>query len=106
MRSLTLMLCLAAMSGPLYADMWKCETPGESILFTSDRNEAKAKNCKQITVTPNIVTSPPPPAGKAAAPRNSDAPSPDGFPKVAPQVQQQRDNDRRKILETDRKSVV
>ena len=97
MRSLTLLFCLAAMSGPLLADIYECQEPGGGKRFTNVK--ADAAGCKQITVTPNIVTSPP--AGKAAAPRTSDAPSPDGFPKVAPQVQQQRDNDRKKILETE-----
>jgi len=83
------MLVLGAVAGPLHADMWKCEKPGESPLYTSDRNEAKKPGCTQITVTPNIVSSP-----KAT-------PTPGSFPKVAPQVQQQRDNDRKKILETE-----
>jgi len=87
----TAMLAFFAM--PLYADMWKCEKPGESPLFTSDRNEAKKPGCTQITITPNVVSSPPPAA--------KGAPSPGGFPKVDPKTQAQRDNDRRKILENE-----
>lgn len=87
-------LMAAAMSA--HADMWKCEKPGEPTLFTSDRNEAKKLGCTQITITPNVVSSPPPQGGKSAS-----TPTPGDFPKVAPQVQQQRDGDRKKILETE-----
>lgn len=101
MHRLMAVLLLGA-AGPLHADIWKCVSPNGDTLFTSDRVEAKQKNCTQITVTPNVV-SPPPPAG-ATAPRTGDArppAAPGGFPKVAPQVQQQRDNDRKRILEAE-----
>lgn len=106
MQRLMAVLLFGAFSGPLHADIWKCVSPNGDVLFTSDRVEAKQKNCTQITVTP-VVVSPPRPAG-APAPttpttRSDGAPSasPGSFPKVAPQVQQQRDQDRRKILETE-----
>ena len=95
MRSLLAMLLLSAATGPLHADIYKCVSPNGEVLFTSDRNEAKKPGCTQITVTPNVVSSPPP-AGKGAS-----SPAPGDFPKVAPQVQQQRDTDRKKILETE-----
>lgn len=104
MRSLMPMVLLSAMAGPLYADIWKCVGPQGDVLFTSDRVEAKQRNCQQITVTPNVISGPPKPAGAPAPVSRSDARpagSPDGFPKVAPQVQQQRDQDRKKILETE-----
>jgi hypothetical protein len=102
MQKLMTALLLSAAAGPLYADIWKCMSPNGDVLFTSDRLEAKQKACQQITVSPNVVSSPPP-AGAAPAPRNSDArpPASGNFPKVAPQVQQQRDGDRKKILETE-----
>jgi hypothetical protein len=101
MQRLMAMLLFGAVAGPLHADIWKCVSPNGDVLFTSDRNEAKQKNCTQITVTP-VVVSPPPPAGApAGASRNSDTRSPEGFPKVAPQVQQKRDGDRKKILEAE-----
>lgn len=102
MQRLMALLLLGAAAGPLHADIWKCVSANGDTLFTSDRVEAKQKNCTQITVTPNVV-SPPPPA-PAAAPRAGNTPppaSPGSFPKVAPQVQQQRDTDRRRILETE-----
>jgi hypothetical protein len=104
MRRLMPMVLLSVMSGPLYADIWKCVSPQGDVLFTSDRVEAKQKNCQQITVTPNVISGPSKPAVAPAPVSRSDARpqgSPDGFPKVAPQVQQQRDQDRKKILETE-----
>ncbi len=93
LRSLLAMLLLGAVAGPLRADMWECDEPGGGKRFTNIK--ADSKGCKQLTITPNVVSSPPP-AGKAAS-----SPSPESFPKVAPQVQQQRDTDRKKILETE-----
>ncbi len=94
-RSLPVMFALlfGVVAGPSYADMWECEEPGGGKRFTNIK--ADAKGCKQLTITPNVVSSPPP-GGKAAS-----TPSPEGFPKVAPQMQQQRDSDRKKILETE-----
>jgi len=93
-RTLLVMVTLGIYTGPTHADIFKCVGANGDVLFTSDRNEAKKAGCTQITVTPNVVSSPP--AGKAAS-----SPTPGDFPKVAPQVQQQRDTDRRKILETE-----
>lgn len=104
MRSLFGTVLLITTSGLLHADIYKCVSPNGDVLFTSDRVEAKQKSCTAITVTPNVI-SPPPLPGKpsASAPRSSDRPTAgsDAFPKVAPQVQQQRDGDRKKILETE-----
>lgn len=107
MQRLIVVLLLSAAAWPLHADIWKCVSPNGDTLFTSDRAEAKQRNCTQITVTPNVVSPPPatgaPPAG-AAPPRTGDArppAAPGSFPKVAPQVQQQRDNDRKRILEAE-----
>ena len=94
MRSMLAVLVLCVTAGPLHADMWECEEPGGGKRFTNIK--ADAKGCKQLTVTPNVVSSPPSGATGAKA-----GPTPEGFPKVAPQVQQQRDNDRKKILETE-----
>lgn len=95
MRFLLVMGLLGVVAGQAHADIYKCVGGNGDVLFTSDRNEAKKAGCTQITVTPSIVSSPPT-AGKA-----SGSPTPGDFPKVAPQVQQQRDNDRKKILETE-----
>lgn len=92
MRSLLAMLVFGVVAGQVHADMWECDEPGGGKRFTNIKSDAKG--CKQLTVTPNIVSSPP--AGKGAG-----GASPGDFPKVAPQVQQQRDTDRKKILETE-----
>jgi hypothetical protein len=94
------MVSLAVCAAPLHADVFKCVNPNGEVLFTNDRVEAKQKNCQQITVTPNVISAPPLPGKQPAGvpPRPASA---DGFPKVAPQVQAQRDGDRRKILETE-----
>ena len=101
MRSLLVMLVLSLAAGPLHADIYKCVSPNGDTLFTSDRNDAKKPGCTQIAVTPNVVSSPPPPAGKGAPREGKPSVSPESFPKVTPQVQQTRDNDRKKILETE-----
>ena len=98
---------LGTASWHAHADIYECEEPGRQKRFTNIK--AEAKGCKLLTVTP-VVVSPPPPSGAAAPapttrsdarPMNPGGASPDGFPKVAPQVQQQRDTDRRKILEAE-----
>jgi hypothetical protein len=87
------LLMLGTAAAPsLHADMWECDEPGGGKRFTNIKSDAKG--CKQLTITPNVVSSPP--AGKA-----SSSPTPGDFPKVAPQVQQQRDSDRKKILENE-----
>ena len=86
-------MCLGMAAGPLRADMWECEEPGGGKRFTNIKSDAKG--CKQLTITPNVVTAPPPGA------KGASSPTPGGFPKVDPQVQLQRDNDRKKILETE-----
>ena len=91
MQSMLALLTFGVVVGQVHADMWECEERGGGKRFTNIK--ADAKGCKQLTVTPNIVSSPP---GRGAG-----GASPGDFPKVAPQVQQQRDNDRKKILETE-----
>lgn len=91
----------STLSSPLRADIYECEEPGGTKRFTNIK--AEAKGCKVLVVTPVVVSPPPVPStAPAPGPRNTDAQrSPEGFPKVAPQVQQQRDNDRKKILEAE-----
>ncbi len=98
MQRLSALLLFGAGIGLAHADIYECEEAGGSKRFTNIK--AEAKGCKLLTVTP-VVVSPPPPGG-ASAPRNSESRgSPESFPKVAPQVQQQRDTDRKKILEAE-----
>lgn len=99
MRSLLGMLLLTVVAGPLHADIYECEEPGGGKRFTNIK--AEAKGCKQLTVTPNVVSQPPPAGTPARSGDGRSSTSPEGFPKVTPQVQQTRDNDRKKILETE-----
>ena len=91
--------CAFAAIVPAHADSWECEDPSGNKRFTNIK--AEAKGCKQLTVTPNVM-SPQAPSGAPSQSRPQGTPGTSaGFPKVAPQVQQQRDGDRRKILETE-----
>jgi hypothetical protein len=92
---------LAAFALPLRAEIYECVERDGTKRFTNIK--AEAQGCRLLVVSP-VVVSPPPVNNQAKpAPRTTDQPrtSPGGFPKVTPQVQQQRDLDRRKILETE-----
>ncbi|MGE5522695.1 MAG: DUF4124 domain-containing protein [Rhodospirillaceae bacterium] len=92
MRTLILALLLGACASSLRAEIWECTDEGGNRRFTNIK--AEARGCKQLNVGPiNSVPPPPKPAAKAPAA------TPSNFPKVDAQTQQQRDIDRRKILE-------
>ena len=65
MRSTLGVVLLLAVAGPLRADIYECEEPVGGKRFTNIKSEAKG--CRQLTVTPNVV-SPPPPGGASCAP--------------------------------------
>ena len=97
MRILIVALLFAAFApaSALAADIYECVDPSGNKRFTNIKSEAKG--CKLLDVpVPNTVPPPPKPAatsGKAAIP------TPQTFPKVEPNMQRQRDLDRRRILE-------
>ena len=96
MRNLIVALLLAAFAPApaLSADIYECVDPSGNKRFTNIKSEAKG--CKLLDVpVPNTVPAPPKPqaAGKAAVA------TPQSFPKVEPNMQRQRDLDRRRILE-------
>ena len=93
MRHLIAAWLLAAFAPAVCADIYECIDPNGNKRFTNIK--AEAKGCKVLNVPDlNTVPSPKPPAsGKAAAP------TPQNFPKVEPDLQRQRDLDRRRILE-------
>lgn len=101
MRYLLAAMTLATFVMPLRAEIYECEEPGGTKRFTNIK--AEASGCKLLTVSPVVVSPPPVPNPSKPAPRATDQPrsSPESFPKVTPQVQQQRDLDRRKILEAE-----
>lgn len=92
MRILLSALILSTSCAAVHAEIWECTDENGNRRFTNIK--AEARGCRQLNVGPvNSVPGPPKPAAKAA-PAASGA-----FPKVDAQTQQQRDLDRRKILE-------
>ncbi|HKA45065.1 MAG TPA: DUF4124 domain-containing protein [Burkholderiales bacterium] len=90
MRKLILALLLAASAPPAWADIYECVDANGNKRFTNIK--AEAKGCKVLNVSiPNTVPSP-----KAQGKNTATPPT---FPKVEPELQRQRDSDRRKILE-------
>jgi len=92
MRSFLVMLVLVAAAPAVRADIYECVDANGAKRFTNIKSEAKG--CKVLSVTPNTVSSPP-----AAKAQSKSAPTPANFPRVEADVQRQRDQDRRKILE-------
>jgi hypothetical protein len=88
------MLLLAGVALGARADIYECVDASGNKRFTNIK--AEAKGCKVLHISaPNTVPAPakPQPQGKAPVA------TPSSFPKVAPDTQRQRDNDRRRILE-------
>ena len=83
------------------ADIWECLDASGNKRFTNIK--AEAKGCKLLVVAPpNTVAIPRQPAKGAPAEPSRTGPgssTPANFPKVEPDTQKQRDNDRRKILD-------
>jgi len=95
MRNFIMALLLAAFAQAVCADIYECIDPNGNKRFTNIK--AEAKGCKVLNVPDaNTVASPklPPPA-----PGKVPATTPQNFPKVEPDLQRQRDLDRRRILE-------
>jgi hypothetical protein len=89
----TLLLALAAPQAA--ADIWECMDESGNKRFTNI--PAEAKGCKLLAVSaPNVVA---PPAKAPAKAQSKAAPRPADFPKVDGDMQKQRDNDRRRILD-------
>jgi hypothetical protein len=81
--------------------VYKC--PGPPVLYTDaiSTKEAEAKGCKSIEGAPvSVVQTPRRAAPSPASAAPSPAPPSSGA-KVEPNVQKQRDNDRRQVLETE-----
>ena len=82
-------LCLAAAS-PAKADIYKCLAADGRVTYSNVAD----KNCKRMNLEP-LPTIPAP--AKAA----TRTPTPTAFPKVEEGAQKARDNDRRRILESE-----
>ena len=84
----TAVLCATAL--PVRADIYKCTGSDGHVTYSNMGD----KNCKRLSLDPSPA---PAPAARSAA----KTPSPVGFPKVEEGAQKARDNDRRKILESE-----
>jgi hypothetical protein len=98
MRLFTLLftsLLLLGITSPARADIWECVDSSGNKRFTNVK--AEAAGCKPMNLPPVSSVPSPKPAGKGDAKPQTAAPG--NFPKVDTPTQQQRDGDRRKILE-------
>ena len=81
------------LAAPARGDTFKCIDANGRATYTNMKEETKGKNCsvvmREISVVPAV------PAARAAATNRS----PEGFPKVDPATQKNRDGARRRILE-------
>jgi hypothetical protein len=101
-RHLALFLLSAGSASSAYADIYECVDQNGNKRFTNIASEAKG--CKILNVGPVNTAPPSTPAGKPAlrAPAKPAAQAtPANFPRVDAQTQNQRDNDRRRILENE-----
>jgi Domain of unknown function (DUF4124) len=87
-------LLLLGIAGPARADIWECIDSSGNKRFTNVK--AEAAGCKPMNLPP--VTSVPAPKPAAKGDTKPQA-APGNFPKVDAPTQQQRDGERRKILE-------
>jgi len=99
MRNCIVMLFFALLAPSLRAEIWECVDANGSKRFTNIKSESKG--CKLLNVgPPNTVPGTAPKAqqsqGKSAA-----TPTPSSFPRVDADMQRQRDQDRRRILENE-----
>jgi hypothetical protein len=93
MRHLTAILLLAAVAPASLADIYECVDANGNKRFTNIK--AEAKGCKVLHVSPlNTVPGPAKPQGQGKP-----VATPSSFPRVDADIQRQRDNDRRRILE-------
>jgi hypothetical protein len=103
-RYLALLVLPAVITSNARADIYECVDQNGNKRFTNIASEAKG--CKVLNVGPlnTAPSSPTTPAGKPAVKSPARAPAqatPANFPRVDAQTQNQRDNDRRRILENE-----
>ena len=84
----------ACMSPTAFADIYKCVGADGQVTYSNMPD----KNCKRLSFDPIPAASPASPAAARPAART---PTPASFPKVEENAQKARDNDRRRILESE-----
>jgi hypothetical protein len=98
MRLLMLFAVLLGMSATVRADIWECVDSSGNKRFTNLKSEAAG--CKPMNLPPvSTVPAPKPQAPARVAEPKPQAATPGSFPKVDAPTQQQRDAERRRILE-------
>ena len=85
-----LLTCLAP---TVFADIYKCVSADGQVTYSNIQD----KNCKRLSLDPMPPTAP----SSAAARPAAKTPTPATFPKVEENAQKARDNDRRRILESE-----
>jgi hypothetical protein len=98
MRYVLLVLVLSAASVPARGEIYECMDQDGNKRFTNIA--AEARGCKVLNV--GVPSSVPPAQGPLASkpqPRAPQVATPVSFPRVERQIQRERDNDRRRILE-------
>ncbi len=89
------LLLLFGLSGPVRADIWECVDSNGNKRFTNVK--AESAGCKPMNLPPVSSVPAPKPAVKGGDAKPQAAAG--NFPKVDGPTQQQRDGERRKILE-------
>ena len=97
MRPLVALSLLCALIPAARGEIFECIDESGNKRFTNIR--AESKGCRQLNVGPVNTVPPTTPAGKPSAKGAAGTPTPAGFPKVDQQTQQNRDTERRRILE-------
>ena len=97
-RILLAILTLTAAVAPARADIYECVDPSGTKRFTNIASEAKG--CKRLSIDPPAPASAPAAPG-TQQPRPPKVSTPSHFPRVDRALQQERDNDRRRILENE-----
>ncbi len=95
MRFFLILLLLPAFSGLARADIWECVDSSGNKRFTNVK--AESAGCKPMNLPP--VTSVPAPKPAASPAKAKPSAAAGKFPKVDAPTQQQRDAERRRILE-------
>lgn len=103
MRSLPILALLSAIASSALASnhvLYECTDQDGSKQFTNIPSSG-TKNCKVLTVGPinTFPAAPAPVTSNAKSSKAAATPSPANFPRVDPQTQQQRDGQRRRIIE-------
>lgn len=91
-RHLLILLLLTPL--PALAEIYKCVDDAGNVSYTN----AKQKGCTSMDIGPYRE---PPPAGGRSKSRASQSPTPANFPSVDSATQKERDQGRRRILETE-----